>query len=122
MALDQQCRMAGMRHCDSGCGARQAAARQRNRDDLQPLLTSAGLYAAKGDPASAAARYQEVLDLEPDWPEALAPAAWFYRDRADFEKDHGTLTAALPLARQALDAAGRLTAGEDGAYSQRSAR
>jgi tetratricopeptide (TPR) repeat protein len=90
--------------------ARQAAARQRNRDDLQPLLTSAGLYAAKGDPASAAARYQEVLDLEPDWPEALAPAAWFYRDRADFEKDHGTLTAALPLARQALDAAGRLTA------------
>ena len=90
--------------------ARQAAARQRNRDDLQPLLTSAGLYAARGDPASAAARYQEVLDLEPDWPEALEPAAWFYWGRAGFEADHGTLTAALPLARQALDAAARLTA------------
>ena len=51
--------------------ARQAAARQRNRDDLQPLLTSAGLYAAKGEAEPARALYQEVLELEPEWPAAL---------------------------------------------------
>jgi tetratricopeptide (TPR) repeat protein len=50
---------------------RQAAARQRNRDDLQPLLTSAGLYAAKGEAEPARALYQEVLELEPEWPTAL---------------------------------------------------
>ena len=50
---------------------RSAAARQRNRDDLQPLLTSAGLYAAKGEAGSARALYQEVLELEPEWPAAL---------------------------------------------------
>jgi len=54
---------------------RQAAARQRNRDDLQPLLTSAGLYAAKGEGESARALYREVLELEPEWPEAL-DATW----------------------------------------------
>ena len=71
--------------------ARQAAARQRNRDDLQPLLTSAGLYAAKGEAGSARALYQEVLELEPEWPAALDGNLWFLIAQGDLAVVRGRL-------------------------------
>ena len=70
---------------------RQAAARQRNRDDLQPLLTSAGLYAAKGEAGSARALYQEVLELEPEWPAALDGNLWFLIAQGDLAVVRGRL-------------------------------
>ena len=51
--------------------ARVAAARDRNRADLQPLLRAAALRESKGQPTEARALYADVLSAEPDWPDAL---------------------------------------------------
>jgi hypothetical protein len=82
--------------------ARQAAAREQNRAEFQPLLQAAGLHATKGDAAAARARYREILALEPDWPEALDACVWFLRDQAALAQTHGTLAEAFDFSAEAL--------------------
>jgi hypothetical protein len=53
---------------------RAAAARARNRADLQPLLRVAELHESKGQSTEARALYSDILAAEPDWPEALHAA------------------------------------------------
>ena len=57
--------------------ARVAAARERNRADLQPLLRAAALHENKGRPTQARALYADVLSAEPDWSDALNAYLWF---------------------------------------------
>lgn len=54
--------------------ARATATRERNRTDLQPLLKTVGLYESKGQAPEARALYNEILAVDPDWPEALHAA------------------------------------------------
>lgn len=63
--------------------ARAAAAREKNRSDLQPLLKTAGLYQAQGQADKDRSLYDDVLALEPDWPEALHAAVYFHIDQGD---------------------------------------
>ncbi|WP_295387515.1 DUF4062 domain-containing protein [uncultured Thiodictyon sp.] len=93
--------------------ARQDAARQRNREDLQPLLTSAGLYAAKGEAGPARALYQEVLELEPEWPQAMHAKVTFLFQQADLNLlALGNLTKAEADYREANGLARRLSETE----------
>ena len=57
--------------------ARAAAAREKNRDDLLPLLKSAQLQADRNQPAEADSLFADILALEPDWPDARNAFAWF---------------------------------------------
>ena len=63
--------------------ARVAAARERNRADLQPLLRAAVLHENKGQPTQARALYADVLSAEPDWPDALHDYLWFLFNQGD---------------------------------------
>ena len=63
--------------------ARVAAARERNRADLQPLLRAAALHESKGQPTQARALYADVLSAEPDWPEALHDYIRFLVNQGD---------------------------------------
>ena len=56
---------------------RAAAAREKNRDDLLPLLKSAQLQADRNQPAKAESLFADILALEPDWPDARNALAWF---------------------------------------------
>src|ERR1700722_1126002 len=56
---------------------RVAAAREKNRDDLLPLLKSAQLQGDRNQPTQAESLFDEILALEPDWPEARNALAWF---------------------------------------------
>jgi tetratricopeptide (TPR) repeat protein len=49
---------------------RAAAASEKNRVDLLPLLKSAQLLADRNNPAEADSLFGAILALEPDWPEA----------------------------------------------------
>ena len=80
---------------------RRTAEQARNRDELLPLLTSAKLYAAKGDANQARQTYAEVLALEPDWPEALDSLRWFLIDQGDVGRVRGTLIKAAQDYREA---------------------
>lgn len=54
--------------------------RERTRVSLQPILKAAQIQATKGDSTAARASYQEILALEPDWPEAMKAFAKFLYD------------------------------------------
>ncbi len=71
--------------------ARTAAAREHNRADLQPLLRTAALHQAKGQPAEARALYNDILAAEPDWPDALHAAFWFLVGEGDLARVRTTL-------------------------------
>ena len=92
--------------------ARAAAARERNRADLQPLLQTAGLHEAKGQAAEARALYTDILAVEPDWPEALHAAFWFLTDQGDIARVHTTLVDAWRDYEEAQRLAQRLTEGD----------
>jgi len=89
--------------------ARAAAARERNRADLQPLLQTAGLHEAKGQAAEARALYTDILAVEPDWPEALHAAFWFLTDQGGIARVRTTLTDARRNYEEAHRLAQRLT-------------
>jgi tetratricopeptide (TPR) repeat protein len=63
--------------------ARKAAASEKNRADLLPLLKSAQLLADRNQPAEAERHFAEIIDLEPDWPDARNAFAWFLIQRGE---------------------------------------
>src|SRR6516162_9410980 len=63
--------------------ARAAAAREKNRAELLPLLKSAQLQAARNQPEEAERLFREILDLEPAWPEARNAFAGFLIQRGE---------------------------------------
>jgi phage tail protein X len=88
--------------------ARKAVAQEQVRAELLPLLKAAGLHAVKGQVGPARAAYQQLLDLEPAWPEAMVSFACFLHDQSVQSQAHGSLSAAINDGRQALDLAQRL--------------
>ncbi|MFC5771061.1 tetratricopeptide repeat protein [Thauera sinica] len=62
---------------------RAAAVRERNRSELEPLLRTAELYGTKGAYVESRALYAEILDVEPDWPQALHAAFWFHIEQGN---------------------------------------
>ncbi len=74
--------------------ARNVMAREKNRAELRPLLHSAQLHAGRAAYAEAASLLNDILALEPDWPDALDRHFWFLIDRGDRAVTHGTLKAA----------------------------
>ena len=62
--------------------ARKQAEHERDRLALEPLLKAASLEQSRGRPEAARARFQELLDLEPDWPQALESYAYFLYDQS----------------------------------------
>jgi len=50
---------------------RQILAKQKNRDELRPLLKSAVLLTDKGEADAARKLFEEILQLEPEWTNAL---------------------------------------------------
>jgi tetratricopeptide (TPR) repeat protein len=75
--------------------ARAAAAREKNRADLLPLLKSAQLEADRNQPVEAARQFGEVLVEEPDWPDALDAQFLFLITQGDYALGHGTLEGAF---------------------------
>lgn len=75
--------------------SRALSVRERNRADLQPLLRTAVLYQAKGQAAEARMLYHEILDVEPDWTEALNATYWFLIDQGDLSRVQTTQADAL---------------------------
>ena len=63
--------------------ARAAAAREKNRAELLPLLKSAQLQTDRNQPEEAEGLFTEILDLERDWSEARNAFAWFLRQRGE---------------------------------------
>jgi hypothetical protein len=92
--------------------ARAAAAREKNRADLQPLLKTAALHQTKGQAGEARALYADVLAAEPDWPEALHAAFRFHVDQGDFARVHNTLAEVRREYEAAQGLAQRLTAAD----------
>ncbi len=88
--------------------ARRAAAQAKDRAELEPLLTSAGLYAAEGSADAARGIYGEVLGLAPDWPQALDAHRRFLIDQGGLASIRGNLAAAGRDYRLALERAERL--------------
>jgi tetratricopeptide (TPR) repeat protein len=88
------------------------ARRKQNRADLQPLLQTAGLYEAKGKAAEARSLYTDILEVEPDWPEALHAAFWFHAGQGDIARVRTTLADARRDYEEAHRMAQRLTAGD----------
>jgi tetratricopeptide (TPR) repeat protein len=89
--------------------ARAAAARERNRADLQPLLRTAGLHETKGQAAEARALYTDILTVEPDWSEALHAAFLFLTDQGSIARFRTTITDALENYEEAHRLSKRLT-------------
>jgi serine/threonine protein kinase len=56
---------------------RAAAAREKNRGDLLPLLKSAQLQGDRNQSVQAESLFADILALEPDWPDARNAFAWF---------------------------------------------
>jgi tetratricopeptide (TPR) repeat protein len=94
--------------------ARAAAARERNRADLQPLLRTTALYQAKGHATEARTLYNDILEIEPDWPEALHAAFCFFVDQGDFARIRTTLADARRDYAEGHRMAQRLMAGDPG--------
>jgi tetratricopeptide (TPR) repeat protein len=92
--------------------ARAAAARERNRADLQPLLKAAGLHEAKGQAPEARTLYTDILAAEPEWPEALHAAFWFHSDQGDIACVRTTLADARRDYEEAHRMAQRLIADD----------
>lgn len=74
--------------------ARAAAAREKNRAELLPLLKSAQLRADLNQPAEAARLFADILTLEPDWSDAL-DAQFLQITQADHAFYHAKLAEAL---------------------------
>ncbi len=83
-----------------------------NRTDLQPLLKAAALYEAKGQPAEARKLYEDVLSVDPDWPEARHGLLWLLIDEGDAASVRDDLEAASRAYREAHRLARRLVASE----------
>ncbi|MBS0551034.1 MAG: tetratricopeptide repeat protein [Proteobacteria bacterium] len=92
--------------------ARAAAARERNRRELEPLLRTAGLYEAKGQSDDARSLYGEILEVEPEWPQALHAAFWFYTEQGDRARSYASLVEASRDYREAHRLAKQLTDGD----------
>ncbi len=92
--------------------ARAATAREHNHADLQPLLRTAALHQAKGQPAEARTLYTDILAIEPDWPEALHEYFWFLADQGDLARVRTTLAEARREYEDAHHIAQRLTASD----------
>ncbi|MBV8330694.1 MAG: hypothetical protein JOZ61_09545, partial [Verrucomicrobia bacterium] len=63
--------------------ARAAAAREKNRAELLPLLKSAQLQAGRNHPEEAERLFTDLLELEPAWTEARNAFAWFLIQRGE---------------------------------------
>ena len=63
--------------------ARAAAAREKNRADLLPLLKSAQLEMERNHPAEAESLFEEILALEPNWIEPRNAFAEFLIHRGE---------------------------------------
>ncbi|MGH8429992.1 MAG: DUF4062 domain-containing protein, partial [Solimonas sp.] len=94
--------------------ARAAASRERNRADLQPLLRTAALHQAKGQPAEARALYSDILAVEPDWPEALHATFCFLTDQGDLAFVRTTVADAHRNYEEAHRLGQRLTTSDPG--------
>ena len=100
--------------------ARAAAAREKNRADLLPLLKSAQLQADRNQPAEAARLFADILALEPDWPDALDAEFWFLITQGDHAFNHATLAEAFGHFQAAETTVQRLLKAEpDAPRSQR---
>ncbi len=82
--------------------AADAAHVEQRRAQLQPLLQAAGLQRTKGQTAAARASYQQLLKLDPHWPQALGDYAWFLFDQSEYFRTTGPLSAAVTDAQQCL--------------------
>ena len=94
--------------------ARAAAARERNRADLQTLLQAAGLHENKGQASEARALYRDVLDAEPDWPDALHAVFCFLINQGTAASIRTTQADARREYEEAHRQAQRLTASDPG--------
>lgn len=88
--------------------SRLASAHDAVRRELQPSLKAAGLLAARGNTTAARASYQEILNLQPDWPEAIDAYAWFLHYSSVQSSVHGSLSSALADAEEMFILATRL--------------
>jgi tetratricopeptide (TPR) repeat protein len=95
--------------------ARKLAEQERNRAELEPLLKAASMEETRGHADAARARFLELLNLEPAWPQALESYAYFLHDQSVQATLHGSLHAALADAQRSFDVAARL-------YTQDSSR
>ena len=75
--------------------ARAAAASEKNRADLLPLLKSAQLQADRNQPTEASHLFAEILAVEPDWPDALDAQFWFTVIQGDHALNQTTLDEAF---------------------------
>jgi len=82
--------------------AADAAHVEQRRAQLQPLLQAAGLQATKGQTAAARASYQDLLKLDPQWPQALDAYATFLFGQSIYYLTTGPLSAAVADAQQCL--------------------
>ena len=94
--------------------ARAETIRERNRADLQPLLRTAALHQAKGQAHEARTLYNDILAVEPDWPEALYATFWFLTDQGDLARVRTTLADAQREYEEAHRMTQRLAAGDPG--------
>jgi hypothetical protein len=90
--------------------ARAAAARVRNRAELEPLLQTAALYETKGQSAEARALYDDILAIDQEWDEALHQYFWFLAGQGDNARVRGSLANAERDYRHAQRLAQRLAA------------
>jgi tetratricopeptide (TPR) repeat protein len=90
--------------------ARAAAAHDRNRADLAPLLQAARLYANKGQFIEAYAIHADISAVEPEWPEAIHVFFWLLSDEASAWSSLTTLAETRSQLQQAHGLAERLAA------------
>jgi tetratricopeptide (TPR) repeat protein len=99
--------------------ARAAAAHEKNRADLLPLLKSAQIQADRNQPDEATRLFAEILAVEPDWPDALDAQFRFLVIQGDHALNHTTLDEACSHFRAAETTLQRLVKVEpDGPRSQ----
>ena len=84
------------------------AQHEKARQKLQPLLKAAQLQQSSGQPDRARHGYEQLLKLEPDWPEALKAFAWFLRDQSIYAQSYRPLAGSLADAQQSHQLAQRL--------------
>ena len=92
--------------------ARIDATRSQNRNDLEPLLQVAALNENKGQHEAARAGYQEILAIEPTWPNALERYFWLLVNRGDEARIRSTQVQARFEYKEAEEIAKKLAAGD----------
>ena len=90
--------------------ARAAAVREQDRAELLPLLKGTQLQASQGHSTEAADTFEQIISLEPDWPEALDAHFWFLTDRGDHAMIYETLDRAMEHFKSAQATAEHLRA------------